>query len=357
MTPLAPARATGRRESIVSCAVGDEQYALRGGEAWEIVRAERMRRAPGADGSVGTLSVAGETVPVFSLAAVLGRPPASEPRVRGDGNHVVVTRGPAGAIGWLVDRIVRSALPEDALLMALPDVVGSAATRWLDGVLRLEDRSLPLLAPGRLDPRVASDAPGVGHRASTFAPSPAATAPEDGRSPLVVIFSSPALPHAGVARLALSGRRVAAITRALPFLAIPGSARHVAGVMIWRDAVVPVVDVRRQGRPAAANDDRFLIARCGPVTNGTLVAFAVTAQVSLHAPTRADRLVEDLKESAPGFVTGVFSVGGERVALLDLDALLAGVSGPEPRVEDRVAPPPAAGGGERRDGPGAAASN
>ncbi len=339
MTPATPTWGPGRRESVVSCAIGDEQYAVRGTDACEIVRAERLRRVAGADGSIGTLTVAGEAVPVYSLASVLGRPGKTERGLRGDGNHVVVTRSAAGAVGWLVDRIVRSALPEDARVMALPDFVGPVAHRWFEGVLQVDERALLLLAPEHLDPRLPSDPPAPGRDTSVPHAESGRTVRDEPGAPLVVIFASPALPHAGVGKFALSGRRVAAVTRALPFIVLPGSAPQVTGLMVWRDAAVPVVDVRNTRSHPTRTAERYLIARCSAAANRALVAFAVTAQVSLHEPTRADRLVEERIDVLPSFVTGVFGVGGERVALLDLDALLAALTaGPEQRA---AAAPPA----------------
>jgi hypothetical protein len=55
----------------------------------------------------------------------------------------------------------------------------------------------------------------------------------------------------------------------------------------------------------------------------TLIAFAVDAEISLHRPGTGDERAAGVP--CPPFAAGMFDVGGEPVALLDLDALLAPV--------------------------------
>jgi hypothetical protein len=88
--------------------------------------------------------------------------------------------------------------------------------------------------------------------------------------------------------------------------------------------VVPVIDFRGAGdHHDASQRRRQLIAQCGPRLGSTLVAFAVDAEITLHRPGTGDQKTAGVP--CPPFAAGVFDIGGETVALLDLDALLAPV--------------------------------
>src|SRR5262249_43394592 len=139
---------------------------------------------------------------------------------------------------------------------------------------------------------------------------------------LVVMFSSPALPPSGAARYALSARRIEAVVQSLDVTPVPGCPPHVTGVAVWRSHIMPVVDFRSDSeRTTAVQGSRLLIAGCGGPLGGSAVAFAVDSELALHKPTREDRGAEEA-EPTPPFVAGTFIVSGDRLALLDLDALL-----------------------------------
>lgn len=317
-----PARRLMSGDWIVSCLVGHHEYAMRGSGVRVIVRAEQMRRGRDADETAGTLAIGEETVPVYRLATVLGV--GGVPPVR-TGGHIVVTVGPTGMIGWLVDKLMRSQLPDAAELLALPAVVGARPARWFEGLLRLDDRSLLLVSPATLDPRVRlQSAPDW----EAEAPPMASAAPD--RSPAVgdaaktiVMFASPGLPRLDTHRYALSARQVAAAVQSLPVIMVPGSAPHVIGVACWHDNVLPVIDFRGEGeRPDARERTRYLVVRGGRRLHGIPVALPIDPDIRHYQPAPGDRQVAGTKPNPP-FVTGVFSVAGESVALLDLDALLA----------------------------------
>ncbi len=313
-----------RGGGIVSCTIGVDQFAFRASDTCEIVRAEKMHRAPGPGGAAGTIAMDGEAVPVYPLETSLGRPATRAASARPAG-HIVITRGLAGSAGWLVDRITRSAV--DAVSPApLPHLVGRDATRWFEGLLRVGDRLLLLISPENLDPRSPAGG-GAPVAADPGWPSAdgAARAQEDQGPPLVVLFFSPGLPHSGAPRSALSARRIAAVIQSVPVIPVPGSAPHIAGVIMWRDEAVPVIDARTTRDRGLTEHARFIVARWGSARRGGHVAFECAGAVVLHQPTREDRQIEDC--TAAPFVTGVFGVGGDPVAFLDLDAMLETFSG------------------------------
>jgi chemotaxis signal transduction protein len=315
-----------RDDGLVCCAVGDEQYALRGADVRQIVRVEKMLGAAGGDGRAGTLMVAGQAVPVFRLSGVLGRPIA--PRdLHGAGQHIAVTGEPGQLVGWLVDRIVRTSLSKGTQVVALPAVVGPVATTWFEAVVKLGDSSVLLLAPQYLNPLVR----GPVRYSDTRAFSAGTPATGSSAERMVLLFSTPALPRCAARRYALSGRRIAAIVQPLSPIVVPGSAPHVTGVAWWRDAVVPVIDFRGPGdHDDAAHGRRCVIAQCGARLGGTLVAFTVDAEIALHRPAAENRQAAGMPR--PAFAVGMFDIDGEPVALLDLDTLLA----PERPTSERI---------------------
>jgi len=139
---------------------------------------------------------------------------------------------------------------------------------------------------------------------------------------MVVMFSSPALPRCDATRYAVTGRQTAAIVQPMPVISVPGCARHVKGVAWWRETAVAVIDFRGPGsRDDAESRRRWVIAQCGPSLGRSLVAFPVDADITVHRPSAEDRPVAGV--GRPRFAVGMFDVGGEVVALVDVDALLS----------------------------------
>ena len=260
-------------------------------------------------------------MPVFRLGSVLGRTGAQRNAPNSGGHHIAVTGEGGELVGWLVDRVVRTPLSQDAQIVALPAVVGPAATSWFEALVKLGGTSILLLAPQSLNP-LSPRQPRAGAIGSSAAP--AAKKPGDSAEQIVLLFSTPALPRCAAPRFALSGRQVAAISQPMSPIPVPGSAPYVTGVAWWRNLVVPVIDFRGPGEhDDEAQRRRQLIAQCGPRLGNTLVAFAVDAEIALHRPGTGDERAAGVP--CPSFAAGMFDIGGEPVALLDLDSLLAPV--------------------------------
>jgi chemotaxis signal transduction protein len=307
-----------RDEGLVCCSVGDTQYALRGSDVRQIVRVEKMRAAAGSDSRVGTLELAGQSVPVFRLGNVIGRPGAQRNAPNSGGHHIAVTGEGAELAGWLVDRVVRTPLSQDAQVVALPSVVGPTATAWFDALVKSGGTSILLLAPRALNPLLPRQP-----RAAATA-TPLAAKKRDSAEQIVLLFSTPALPRCAAPRFALSGRQIATISQPMSPIPVPGSAPYVTGVAWWRNLVVPVIDFRGPGEhDDEAQRRRQVIAQCGPRLGNTLVAFAVDAEIALHRPGASDARADGVP--CPSFAAGMFDIGGEPVALLDLDSMLAPV--------------------------------
>ncbi len=305
-------------DGLVCCAVGADTNAFRGADVRQLVRVEAMVRSVGSHGRAGTLELDGESVPVFRLGAVLE--PARESGAAHAEHQIAVTGEPGALVGWLVDRAVRTPLYEGAQIVALPEVVGGRAAGWFEGMVRLDDDSVLLLAPRYLNPLVEPPVrPARPDGAKAFGAPPASPGAAE---PMIVLFSTPALPHCEAPRYALSGRRIAAIAPPLSSIVVPGSAPHVTGVAWWRNAIVPLIDFRLAGDHADGTRlRRCVIARCGARLDGALVAFPVHSDIVVHRPSADDRQSADAPHA--DFTFGMFDVDGEAVALLDLDSLLA----------------------------------
>jgi len=292
-------------DGFLCCLVGADQYALRGVDVALVTRADEMQAGAADDGRVGVLARSGEQIPVYSLAALLG----GRRDVRIADRHVVVTGAAGSRYGLLVDRLVRSG-GNGASVIPLPSVVGGAAVRWFEGLLSLQETSCLVLAPEGLRP--GGHAP-AGGAAAADAPRlrPAAEV-----SSLVLMFASAALPSAAVKRHAVSAARVAAVVQSMPLVAVPGRGRHVAALGAWRGCAVAVLDFSC-GAAVTAASRRFLVLRCGQAQ----IAIAVDPDTTLRRARPDD--VRAAANVPAGYVRGVFKIGGEDVALVDVDRLVA----------------------------------
>jgi chemotaxis signal transduction protein len=303
-----------RDEGILRCSVGADQYAFRNGDVQHVARVEHMRDDRATDGRRGTLRLAGQQVAVFALGDVLGRPRVDATGTLAD-QHIAVTGDRHELVGWLVDRLARTAAPPPGGIAPLPRSIGTPASNWFEALVTFgEGDSALLIAPRHLNPLAAQ--PLAPDHDAVFAVPAAGDRRAD---PVAVVFATEVLPPSAACRYALSGRQIAAIVQPTTPIPIPGSASHVRGVMLWRQAVVPVIDFRHAAAQAESPNARRLIAQCGVRGRGSLVAFSIDADVVMHRRGTDYTQLPDL--ASPPFCSGLFDVNGEPVGLLDLDAL------------------------------------
>jgi chemotaxis signal transduction protein len=289
-------------DGVVCCTIGAEQFAVRAADVRLVARVEHMRVAGGPHGQVGVLDQGAVPVPVYNLAVLLDRRAAE---TRG-AQHVVLLSAGARSIGVIVDRAVRMPGESDAHVMPLPRFVGRRCHGWFGGLLQAGDWLCLLLSPRGIDPETDHTpahhaAPGPGTRRRT----------EPAAADLVVTFQSAALPRCATARYALCARQVAGVVQALQVMPLPGAPSFVAGLSSWQGAAVPLVDFT-----GAQRHSRFLLVR----TQDGCAAIPVEADVALRHASSEHRQVGG--RSAP-FITGLFETGDERIALLDVDALVS----------------------------------
>jgi chemotaxis signal transduction protein len=302
-------------DGVLCCEVGNERYAFRSADVRHVERAEYLRVERGEDRRLGTLKLGGQQVPVFALSEVLGRS-ALDDHAGVRGSHIAITADRNTLTGWLVDRVERTTTPAPGDIAPLPSIIGTQASAWFEGIVWLVgDIAALLLAPHRLMSR--TSAVEITHHDAAFVPlQPGAMAPPE---PVAVIFSTSVLPRSAACRYALSGRQVAAIVQPTASIAVPGCHDYVDGITRWHRAVVPRIDFRPPG--ARTSHRRQLIAQCGARRLGSLVALSIDSEVTMCHPGDEHHAMPDVP--CPAFASGMFSVSGETVALLDLDALLA----------------------------------
>ena len=300
-------------KGLLRCRIGRDEFAMRAAEVRHVARADQMRADGGADGRIGSLALGGHSVPVFAMSTAMGLGDADAPVV--SDQHIAVTGEPHQLVGWLIDHVGRTVA--DGRIAPLPASIGGAARRWFEGVVTFTEGDVPLLlvSPRQLDPlHDVVEAPPLADLAEDVTVIETSTSAQ----PVALIFSTDALPASAARRFALSGRQVAAITQPTLPIAVPGSARHVAGLTLWRNTAVPVLDFREEGDRVTAGE-RQLIARCKSGGRSSLVAFLIDAEIAMHHP---DTQNKSLDVPCPPFSSGMFDIDGEAVALLDVDALL-----------------------------------
>ena len=303
-------------DAFVSCVVGHVEYALRASDIVAVMRSERMRPPGACEAGIGVVTIGGERTSVYPLGQTVGPFPAADDVAHGRDRHVVVVRGAQGPVGWLVDRVGRSHLPLHAQVLPLPTLLGPRATRAFAGVLSAGDRTLLLLAATPPARRAIVPAPATPARTAPVAASTAT-------SPLVVTFTSAALPDCGASRYAVSARQVCGVEANLGVAAVPGSEPPVIGVGVWHGGVVPVIDLRHDAVPHEATRRRLLILRGGSLAD-TPVALPVDAETALWQPTDDNAAIDAPRDdgSLPPFVAGLFDVRGHTIALIDPDRFL-----------------------------------
>ena len=293
-------------EGVVCCTLGRERFAFRNADVRLVARAEQMRVSASANGRLGVLYHGDVAVPVYRLAALLGL----RSHESSDARHIVVTSGAAGPFGVLSDHAVRFAAADRYEVLPLPDFVGSRAGSWFAGMLQAGELFCPLLSAAGIEP---GPTPRAHHGVA---------APRSGRdriaqaraTDLIVTFRSAALPACDGDRYAICARQIAAVVQSLPSIPLPGASSFVRGVSSWHESAVPIVDFVGRGAPVHA---RHLLVR---TPGGGCAALPVEPDITLRHASSAHR---QLNPGSTPFVIGLFAAGDERLALIDVDALVA----------------------------------
>jgi len=314
-------------EQLVAFRVGGQELALRIGEVREIVRLpERVEAVPGAGPhALGLMPLRGRTLPLVSLAALLGieaAPPAA-------GARVLVTALPVGgrrlAVGLVVDAVREVLRVPEAAREAVPALLARGGGLGEIGELcRLEGgrRLVAVLEAGRLGALEALGevAEANAEEADMDPESMHAETEGDAEDEVqLVVFQLDGEEYG------LPVEAVREITRVPERLSrVPRTPEWVEGLVNLRGSALPVLDMRaRFGLPRAARSERQRIlvldlagTRTGFVTDSVTEVLSVPRALVEAAP----RLSEE-QARLMGRVVNL-AEGGRMIVVLDPEALV-----------------------------------
>jgi chemotaxis signal transduction protein len=318
---------------IVRCALGAERFAVDLAALEGIERTDLLQFSPAEEGVSGWLLGAREDLPVWSVARILGWPEPSVARGAGAVLVVPAARG-GGRFGLLVDRVEPLEAPPRQI-HPLPSPFGSAHAVGVCAVVRTADGLLLQLDPEALRPdrpAAAADVAVVG----VVAEEPAMA--EDGvsGSPLDAAAQGPsrALIAELLARsadgrpvaLALAAGQVREIVGAQAIVPVPGAPAHLPGLLLWRDRVLPVLDlvqrVAGSGRLSvvALPASRFVVVSVGEQE----VALPVGRDIRFERLPLAAHPLPRASELGGAGLLGRYDLAGSLLLVFDIARSLAG---------------------------------
>lgn len=256
-------------------ALGRQRFCLAASAIRELCGLDTLVSGAGEEGLMGWLPVGKDLIPVHNLAERFGGAAGEKILLVDTGQGLV-----AAAVGH-VDGIVEV---ENDRFHLLPAVARCPGTHRFSGVLVFEDT--PVLCFNTM--RLGEGTVPSGHRTEVLAPLKAARPASGGGTSAraMVEFSMDDVGEGRAYRFGLSRTQVLELTEPLPVTPLPGAPEYVAGLTLWRDRPVAVVEldcwlgVASRGRAGAAK--RFLVARAA--RHDEPVAFPVGGDVRLKTP-------------------------------------------------------------------------
>ncbi len=233
--------------ALVGLLVAGQEYALRLHDVSAILRLPAARaHVPGLDAAMlGVMPYEGGTLPLVSLAALLGLPDGIAAATR-----VVVTAIQGMRLGLVVDAVTGTlALPPDAIGPVPAVLTRGTAEATLDGICRLDGgaRLAGLLCPARLFDADTLARLQDASRGEAASPAPAAA--DAGPALRFVLF------RLGDEQYGLPLAAVDEVVRRPPALTwLPHGADFLLGMMALRGRSVPVLDMARRFGSAPAGD-------------------------------------------------------------------------------------------------------
>ncbi len=293
----APEPAPAAACALVGLRVAGQEYALKLLDVTAILRLPAATaQMPGADAAMlGVMAYEGGTLPLVSLAALLGLPGDT-----GGAARVVVTSVCGTRLGLMVDAVTGTlALPPDAI-GPVPAVLTRGAEATLDGICRLDGgaRLVGLLSPARLFD--AATLARLQDRSRSEAAAPATAVPT-GPMAHFVLF------RLGHEQYGLPIAAVDEVVRRPPALTwLPHGADFLLGMMALRGRNVPVLDMGRRFASAPGQD--------------SLRRVVVISDAGLQAGLAVDSVSEILRVPQAALLPAP-SLGSDTEALFDRVAL------------------------------------
>jgi len=343
---------------FVRCEAGNQRFALDTVWVRSIQRVDRLRPNPAEldarDQPMGWVEGPPGEIPVYRLATLLGLPAQSNGRHRRVLVLQPVAGTPAAGEPWAlqVDRISQVIVALADRVTTLPPVLAQPGNRFFQGVVRLGETLILLLAPDRvhpqagwpaLDPELTPPGPPfagpagarpAGARARAGAVGAAA---RPGRGRMLLFTSRPPAPGSRPVVYGLSITQVPEVLVPGTIVPVPGAPPYVRGLINWRHHPVPLIDLdARLGLPGdrlppVRGPQRVLLARDGNLLGGLLVRPSIDA-IRLPVENRpSDQPPAPAR--ARDLVRAVFELADATLIVPDIRAVLlgAGAAGVAPR--------------------------
>jgi purine-binding chemotaxis protein CheW len=141
-------------KQLVVFSIASEAYGLPITQVQEIIRYSRPRTVPGAAGAVsGVINLRSKIIPVGDLRDFVGAAPfeleSLEERageLRADQRKIVIVETSHGPVGFVVDDVDKVMNVEDSEI----EVTSAASAAYVEGIAKVEDELIILLAPDAL---------------------------------------------------------------------------------------------------------------------------------------------------------------------------------------------------------------
>ncbi len=317
--PMSPASSTVR---FMRCGVEAEVYCLPMTVVRSIQRLDHVQQQDGqAAGLVGVVPYGTATLPVYSLAARLGRPAAPLSATA----KVLILQTPQQTWGLLVERVEGTFDVAAHAILPLPTVARNLRAPLFDGVVYEADTMRLTLAPAGLHPHGALDAAAL--RAAAAAPEPL---PAPGKIPpaprytgALLCFSTGELSQEPwPLTFGLSLSQVIRMQPTLALLQIPGAEPAVLGLVDWQGIPLAVVDLYHRlggGSTPVRTDDRLLIVRAAQ--HRAFVGFPVRPQVHMRTLPIAHQPSQRTLPLHETLLRGVFNLADATLIIPDIDGL------------------------------------
>ncbi|OAI54585.1 hypothetical protein AYO44_03320 [Planctomycetaceae bacterium SCGC AG-212-F19] len=317
-----PSTVTPERHFLHCIAAGDS-YLIDRRWVRGVYPAGSLLRAAGEDAHAGNLALDGATIPVYELARQLHG--ACPGRGTGPAQVIVLATAPS-AWGLLVDEVRTDVRAGEGAVLPLPPCVANLA--YLEGVYQHDGKLMLVLSPSGLHPERPDEGDMEGARADAgIRMLPAPPVPPGRRVTEKKILLCPVyrsnLPRRAVA-LGLSIAQVNEVGTPGPVITVPGAPPHVAGLTVWRNLALPVIDLGGAvaDKPAAERAAHRLVVAHAPHSLEP-AAFLVRAPVQVaHLPLACVPSRRALPFD-PTYLRGCFEIPNETVVVPDLDRLTA----------------------------------
>lgn len=308
---------------LIKCSVGQDTYGLEMEYVRSIAHADSVNWSDDrCDGAIGEIEDAEETIPVFSLAALLGRPPTGDSRQQ---VVVVLRTDPSRAL--LVERVSQVTRVLSHHQGALPSSLIGRRASLFRGIVNHEGELLLILSPDRLfDARLTEGL--LGTSQAKVEPAPTSLASNQsppvhlGHGQLLLFKALTPISSGRAITCGLSMAQVLEILEPPTLVPVPAAPPLVEGLVSWGDHSIPVLDLTAcLGFPSAATKRTRLLVACVPGSN-ELLAFRVQSAIRmlrLPVPHQLSTRSLTLNEKA---ILGAFELKNETMILLDLAGIL-----------------------------------